>query len=53
MLIYDKDEDILTMEDFEEETMIQENSKGENSPFTDSADKVPPDNAVCIEKTIK
>lgn len=46
MLIYDKDEDILTMEDFEEETMIQENTKGENSQFTDSADKVPPDHTL-------
>ena len=40
MLIYDKDEDILTMADFDDEMMIQETSKGGHSLTADSADKL-------------
>lgn len=44
MLIYDKDEDILSMEDIDDkelnEAMIQEVSKGDNLMVTESNDKL-------------
>lgn len=49
MLIYDRDEDVLTMEDFDDETMKQETTKGDNYDVDTMETSVKGDkSAVCI-----